>query len=328
MNTTQAVSCMNEWGKNGIPFLFVFDFLLQKPLVIRLDQIDSREILYQVNQTSNLSQTVSFQPEPKPLLTLEMPDFGQYGVAFNKVMHYLQRGDSYLLNLTMPVHISTNLGLKEIFLRSKAPFKLWLMDKCTIFSPEPFIRISDDMIYSFPMKGTIDATIPDAVNKLLGNEKELAEHYTIVDLIRNDLNMVSMDVRVEKFRFVEEITTIRGKLLQTSSLISGRLPENHLDRIGDIIVTLLPAGSISGAPKKRTVEIILEAEQYERGYYTGVFGIFDGTGLESAVMIRYIEQTPNGLIFKAGGGITVNSNMQDEYDELVSKVYLPLEAGI
>jgi para-aminobenzoate synthetase component 1 len=210
---------------------------------------------------------------------------------------------------------------------SKAPYKLWIKDRFTVFSPEPFVRIRDGKIFSYPMKGTLDATIPDAVNILLNNEKELAEHYTIVDLIRNDLSMVSEQVRVEKFRFVEEITTIKGRLLQTSSLISGRLPENYVNHIGDLIIKLLPAGSISGAPKKRTVEIILDAEQYERGYYTGVFGIFDGTGLDSAVMIRYIEQTPQGLIFKAGGGITVNSNMQQEYDELVSKVYLPVEAN-
>ncbi|MDO8899321.1 MAG: chorismate-binding protein, partial [Bacteroidales bacterium] len=81
----------------------------------------------------------------------------------------------------------------------------------------------------------------------------------------------------------------------------------------------------SGAPKKKTVEIILEAENYARGFYTGIFGIFDGLSLNSAVMIRFVEQTLDGLIFKAGGGITVNSKLTDEYTELMQKVYLPIK---
>jgi para-aminobenzoate synthetase component 1 len=326
MNVSEAVLRMNEMGKMGIPFLFVFDFLMNHPIVCPVDEIDPENMQFFLRRkTGNPDYS---QPMPElPVFEIEPPSRIAYEESFNKVMHHLQRGDSYLLNLTMPVHIKTNLSLKEIYLLSKAPYKLWIKDRFTVFSPEPFVRIRDGKIFSYPMKGTLDATIPDAVNILLNNEKELAEHYTIVDLIRNDLSMVSEQVRVEKFRFVEEITTIKGRLLQTSSLISGRLPENYVNHIGDLIIKLLPAGSISGAPKKRTVEIILDAEQYERGYYTGVFGIFDGTGLDSAVMIRYIEQTPQGLIFKAGGGITVNSNMQQEYDELVSKVYLPVEAN-
>ena len=86
---------------------------------------------------------------------------------------------------------------------------------------------------------------------------------------------------------------------------------------------LLPAGSISGAPKQKTVEIIREAERSDRGYYTGVFGIFDGRDLDSAVNIRYIEQTDHGLQFRSGGGITAMSKMEDEYQEMMDKVYVP-----
>jgi para-aminobenzoate synthetase component 1 len=238
-------------------------------------------------------------------------------------MFHLNRGDSYLLNLTMPVGFDTNMGLKEIFRRSQAPYKLWMKDKFTVFSPEPFVKINDNRIFSHPMKGTIDADLPDAEQKLLADPKELAEHYTIVDLIRNDLNMVSKKVKVDQFRYVEKIQTNRRNLLQTSSLISGELPVGFESRIGTIITSLLPAGSISGAPKKKTVEVILETELYDRGYYTGVFGVFDGKQLDSAVMIRFIEQTETGMVFKAGGGITVNSKVEDEYQELLDKVYLP-----
>jgi len=85
----------------------------------------------------------------------------------------------------------------------------------------------------------------------------------------------------------------------------------------------LPAGSVSGAPKHKTLEIIKKAENYERGYFTGVCGYFDGKNLDSCVMIRFIEQK-NGLVFKSGGGITANSIAQNEYQELINKVYVPI----
>ncbi|OGU77880.1 MAG: hypothetical protein A2279_07140 [Stygiobacter sp. RIFOXYA12_FULL_38_9] len=86
---------------------------------------------------------------------------------------------------------------------------------------------------------------------------------------------------------------------------------------------MLPAGSISGAPKKKTVEIIQNAEKLERGYYTGVFGYYDGNNLDSAVMIRFIEQTAEGLVYRSGGGITFMSDVNSEYQELIDKVYVP-----
>ena len=174
------------------------------------------------------------------------------------------------------------------------------------------------------MKGTMDAALPDAEQKLLNSEKELAEHYTIVDLIRNDLSMVAKNVKVDRFRFIDKLKTNRGGLLQMSSEISGELPENYHEIIGEILIKMLPAGSISGAPKKKTIEIIREAEQYKRGYYTGIFGIFDGENIDSGVMIRYIEQKPDGLIYKSGGGITAKSNVDEEYQELIDKIYIPL----
>ena len=112
--------------------------------------------------------------------------------------------------------------------------------------------------------------------------------------------------------------------MQTSSKITGELPGDWRSRVGDILLRLLPAGSISGAPKQRTLEIIEAAEQYDRGWFTGIFGYFDGLNLDSAVMIRFIEQVDNQLFFKSGGGITHLSNCQQEYRELIEKVYLPV----
>jgi para-aminobenzoate synthetase component 1 len=180
------------------------------------------------------------------------------------------------------------------------------------------------MISSYPMKGTIDTSIKDAEEIILNNKKELAEHTTIVDLIRNDLSIVAKKVRVEKFRYVEKIRTNNKDLLQVSSKIAGELNSDYRQRIGDIVFSLLPAGSISGAPKKKTVEIIEEVEAYDRGYYTGIFGSFNGNNLDSGVTIRFIENQDGIFIFKSGGGITAFSNAESEYQELIDKVYVPI----
>ena len=86
---------------------------------------------------------------------------------------------------------------------------------------------------------------------------------------------------------------------------------------------LTPAGSVTGTPKKSTVDIINNIENYDRGFYTGVFGIFDGKDLRSGVMIRFIEEENDALVYKSGGGITLDSNAKSEYEELIDKIYLP-----
>ena len=174
------------------------------------------------------------------------------------------------------------------------------------------------------MKGTIDASIPHAKQLILDDEKEAAEHATIVDLIRNDLSLVSENVEVTDYRYIDELKTNDKTLLQVSSEIKGDLKEDYYQNLGTIFDQLLPAGSICGAPKKKTVEIILEAEKYERNFYTGVFGVFDGENLDSAVMIRFIEKNQNNFIFKSGGGITAKSKAKAEYEELIQKVYVPI----
>ena len=173
------------------------------------------------------------------------------------------------------------------------------------------------------MKGTIEASTPNAKEKILANEKEMAEHIMIVDLMRNDLGMVATDIKVEKFRYIEKIKAGDKELLQVSSKISAKLPTNWRENISSILNTMLPAGSITGTPKRSTVEIIKNIENYKREFYTGVFGIFDGKNLYSAVMIRFIENRDGKLFYKSGGGITIDSDAQSEYVELIDKIYLP-----
>jgi para-aminobenzoate synthetase component 1 len=174
------------------------------------------------------------------------------------------------------------------------------------------------------MKGTIDARIPNAKSILLSDKKEEAEHITIVDLIRNDLSQVATNITVSRFRYIEELKTNQKNLLQVSSEISGQLYDDYHSRLGEILVALLPAGSVSGAPKPKTLEVIREAEGEDRGYYTGVFGYYDGEKLDSAVMIRYIEKPNDQFFYRSGGGITTQSNAMQEYKEAIDKIYVPV----
>ena len=174
------------------------------------------------------------------------------------------------------------------------------------------------------MKGTINASTPSADRLLINDPKETAEHATIVDLIRNDLSMVAEQVSVSRYRYIDKLQTNQGSILQTSSEIQGVLPDDYLTNLGSIIFRLLPAGSITGAPKKKTMQIIKEAETYDRGFYTGIMGYFDGKDLDSAVMIRFVEQEGGKMYFKSGGGITSQSDVENEYNEMKQKVYVPI----
>jgi para-aminobenzoate synthetase component 1 len=313
---------MNRFGKDGKPFIFILDYKLKNPLVLPLHEAAEKGIYFTFDNLNN----IDFQDVEKREFTFSKfpASYTVFKKSFDQVVSEIKLGNSFLTNLTFPTRIETDLTLREIFQRSEAPYRLVFKDRFVVFSPELFVTINDGIIASFPMKGTIDASVPEAETKILNDPKETAEHHTIVDLIRNDLSMVATNVKVEKFRFLSSIKTQDKTLLQVSSEITGQLPVDYPEHLGDIFSKLLPAGSICGAPKTRTLEIIDESEIYERGYYTGIFGIFDGTNLQSAVMIRFIEKCGEKFIFKSGGGITAMSDPEKEYEELIDKVYVPI----
>jgi para-aminobenzoate synthetase component 1 len=242
---------------------------------------------------------------------------------FEVVRHGLNRGDSYLVNLTVATEIDCSLTLEQIFQLSQAPYQLYIPGHFVCFSPERFVRIKDGLISTNPMKGTIKADIPEAEKIILADPKEKAEHATIVDLLRNDLSLSAQNVRVNRYRYIDRIVTRQREILQVSSEITGRLPQGYESFLGDLIFKMLPAGSCSGAPKKSTVDIIRRAEQKDRGFYTGVFGYFDGQNFDSAVLIRFIEKKGRKLFFRSGGGITAYSSLESEYQEALDKIYLP-----
>lgn len=247
----------------------------------------------------------------------------RYAKAFKKVQWNMKNGNSYLLNLTFATQISTNLTLDEVYCCATAKFKLKFFDKFVCFSPERFIKIKNNQIRTYPMKGTISARVPKAKKVILNNPKELAEHTMVVDLLRNDLSKIAKNVKVEKFRYIDKVKNGKNSLFQVSSKITAELGKNWHDRLGKIVTNLLPAGSITGTPKLSTCKIIEKVEGYERGFFTGVFGVYDGKNLDSAVMIRFLEKDGEDLRYKSGGGITIDSKLKEEYKEMCEKVYLP-----
>jgi para-aminobenzoate synthetase component 1 len=313
---------MNRLGLDKVPFLFLVDFEMEKPLLIRLTDVTREKMIFDVNGMRN--HDGRFNAEGTAIIEKKPESWTSYKKKFDNVFRRLEYGDSFLTNLTISTEIVINRTLRDIFFQSSAKYKLLVEDEFLVFSPETFIQIKDGKIFSFPMKGTIDAAIPRAEERILSDRKETSEHVTIVDLIRNDISQIATDVQVTRFRYIDKIRTSSKTLLQVSSEIVGQLENGYLGQLGNILVKLLPGGSVSGAPKSRTLEIIRQTEVEKRGYYTGVFGIFDGESLDSGVMIRFIEKQGAKYFYRSGGGITTQSKGESEYQEAIDKVYVPI----
>lgn len=313
---------MDELSERKEPFFFLINFLMNEVRIFTQNDIQNNSLSIDF---PNVTNVIDEHPQ--------VPNFGwksfpeeleDYQKGFETVRENLKKGNSYLTNYTRKTEIETSLTLEDIFKFSKAKYKILVPDEFVCFSPETFIEIVDNKIFTHPMKGTIDAEIKDAENILKNDPKEKAEHYTVVDLLRNDLSMVANNVRVKDFQRIDFIKTKQKNLLAMSSEIEGEIKPEFQNKIGSILQKLLPAGSILGAPKPKTLEIILEAEKYDRGFYTGIAGYFDGKNLNSCVMIRFIEKENGKLFFKSGGGITHQSDPKSEYEEMKNKIYVPI----
>ena len=123
MNKADAILQMNRFGSRKIPFLFIIDFDMKHPHIIQLNEVNNREIIYNINGLKNYTAKAILQK--KIVFTKQPVALSRYRAAFNKVMHLLRQGNTYLVNLTFPTEIKTNLTLKEIFYSSRAKYKLY-----------------------------------------------------------------------------------------------------------------------------------------------------------------------------------------------------------
>ncbi len=307
---------INALGKSKTPFVFCINYDKTDGFVYEKENLPPN-IKISINEKSVA------KPKIKPIITKCTPiAFEEYLKKIDALKEHIKNGDIYLANLTSESKIEFSGSLLDIFNASKAQFKLLVDGSFVVSSPEEFVRIEDGIISTYPMKGTAEFSDKNSIKNLMDNKKELAEHTMVVDLLRNDLSMVATKVRAENFRYPIIIKANGKKLIQTISKISGRLEKDYERRLGDILFSLLPAGSITGTPKRKCVEILKKIENYERGFYCGIFGEYDGKALKSAVAIRYIEKSSSGYTYKSGGGITIDSDAKAEYEEMIKKVYL------
>jgi para-aminobenzoate synthetase component 1 len=320
MTVAEAIFKMNQLAAVQQPFLTLVDFELQHPQVLSLPELEARGIRFHFPNRPDLQRLDA----PAFRLSFFPPAYVDYEKKFQQVWRALQRGDTYLLNLTDRSRIECTWSLSQLYANTAAAYKVLMAGSWVCFSPENFVTIREGIISTFPMKGTADATAPGALQKLLENEKELAEHVTVVDLLRNDLSQVASEVSVIRFRYPTYVKTERHRLIQLSSEIRGRILPEFANSLGTVFFSLLPAGSVCGAPRDRTLQIIREAEDQPRGYYTGVAAWYDGTTLDSCVLIRFVEQDADQLFFRSGGGITLGSRPETEFQELIDKIYVPV----
>ena len=311
---------MNEAGNSRTPFLFVVNFEMTEGIFIK-NPLQQNHIFFDVNGTTNAARLTN---TPKHYVFERYPESLQtYKSRFLRAMEAMRNGETALLNLTIKTPIKTSLLLHEIFDYSKAKYRFYVPHQFVCFSPERFVAIRNGKIFSHPMKGTIDAAVPNATEKLLNNHKEIAEHRTMTKLTCDDLKQIANNVTINRFRYIDKLKTNKGWILQTSSEIEGTLPTKYLKNLGTMFLKLLPAGSILGSPRDEALRVIRICEQQTRGFYSGVGGYFDGKNLDSAVLIRFIEEENGKLYFRSGGGITINSECESEYYEAIQKVYLP-----
>lgn len=313
------IETLNGFGRARRPCFFLLDFELRKPLVVDLAGPSKFGVRFHFPRRPDRPPC----PVP-PVLRPRYIPFETFRAAFEVVVDGLRFGNSFLTNLTFATPVALTGSLFDVYAATEAKYRIYLPDQFVCFSPETFVTIdAAGWLETHPMKGTAPDTAAGRA-ELMASTKEIAEHATIVDLMRNDLSRVAREVTVSDYRYLQSIERRGGGLVQTSSNIGGRLPVDWREGLGTLLAALLPAGSVSGAPKSATLRLIRAAEVAERGYYCGIAGYFDGQTLDSCVLIRYLERKDDGYRFRSGGGITALSSAEEEYAELNAKIRLPL----
>ncbi len=284
-----------------------------------------------------LTQTLTVENKPvvNPIMLQPIWKTSDYEHAFYKVQDYLTAGDCYQINLTQCWQGKLSNQqlvdyLPSLHQSTQAPFAGYLAlgnYELLSCSPELFFTFAnnpqgENCIITKPIKGTRPRgqnVAADRANKneLASSEKDIAENVMIVDLLRNDLGKYAKTgtVKVPKLFDIESFSNVHHMV----STITATLKDNISP--WTVLFESLPAGSITGTPKKRAVEIINELEAKPRGAYCGTMGYlnFDGTG-QWNVLIRTLQALDNNVSLWAGGGITIASNCDAEYQECFDKV--------
>lgn len=254
----------------------------------------------------------------------------QYFDAFYKIQEYIKAGDCYQINLTQEFKAKFSGCLlnkaKDLWQLTNAPYAGYLkLDDFELLScsPELFIEFNQNkQIKTRPIKGTMpryENAEKDFISKqtLKNSQKDQAENVMIVDLLRNDLSIYANtgSVKTTKLFEIESFNQVHHMVSEIVATLKDDINPMQM------LLSALPGGSITGAPKIRAMQIIEELEEASRGAYCGTLGYFnfDGTGRWN-ILIRSFQQYQNQLSLWAGGGITIASNAEAEYQESLDKV--------
>ncbi|OBY73766.1 anthranilate synthase component I family protein [Acinetobacter gyllenbergii] len=286
-------------------------------------------IAHLINTPKQLN-TLSLNQQCQPRWTKQ-----QYITAFDQIQEYIKAGDCYQINLTQEFTASTQGALlsraQDLWELTHAPYAGYL--KINDFellscSPELFIEFQTHRkIKTRPIKGTMPRfNDPEqdkiSKDKLSSSEKDQAENVMIVDLLRNDLSVYAEtgSVNTTKLFEIESFNQVHHMVSEITATLTEQINPMQM------LLSALPGGSITGAPKIRAMQIIEELEGAPRGAYCGSLGYFnfDGTGCWN-ILIRSIQQYQNQLSMWAGGGITIASDAEAEYQECFDKISAMLD---
>lgn len=316
--------------------VIVFDNVAQKIILIDNIDLSEPETSYRraeraLKEMIDLILNGEMKKEPAGVLKSEVtPMFSeeQYCAIVNRAKHHIKEGDIFQIVLSNRLAGEYEGSLLNCYriLRTLNPSPYMFYFSGTDVevagaSPETLVKLEDGVLHTFPLAGTRPrGKTPEedaALEKgLLEDEKELAEHNMLVDLGRNDIGKISKfgTVRVEQYHEILKFSHV----MHIGSTVRGEIRDD-LDAL-DAIDSILPAGTLSGAPKIRACQLINDLENNKRGIYGGAIGYIDFTGnLDTCIAIR-IAYKKNGKVFvRSGAGIVADSVPEKEYQECINK---------
>ena len=323
--------------------VIAFDHLRQKLILIVNMSLDEPETGYnkavlELRQLADLLRTGAKKQEPAGRLLGEVTplfDREQFCHMVDRAKHYIREGDIFQIvlsnRLSAPFEGSLLNTYRVLRTINPSPYMFYFSGtdvEVAGASPETLVKLEDGVLHTFPLAGTRPrGKTPEEdralEEELLADEKELAEHNMLVDLGRNDLGKISRfgTVRVEKFHTIERFSHV----MHIGSTVRGEIRADK-DAL-DAIEAVLPAGTLSGAPKIRACQLIGALENNKRGIYGGAIGYIDFTGnMDTCIAIR-IAYKKNGKVFvRSGAGIVADSEPEKEFEECLNKARASLKA--
>ena len=316
--------------------VIAFDHFLQKIVLIvnmPLEEIESgyNKAIMELKQLCDLLRNGEKKQEPGGRLLGEVTSLfqkEQYCEIVEKAKYHIREGDIFQIvpsnRLSAPFEGSLFNTYRILRTINPSPYMFYFSGtdvEIAGASPETLVKLENGILHTFPLAGTrprgrTEAEDQALERELLADEKELAEHNMLVDLGRNDLGKISKfgTVQVEKLHSIERYSHV----MHIGSTVRGEIREEY-DAL-DAIEAVLPAGTLSGAPKIRACQLIGELENNKRGIYGGAIGYIDFTGnMDICIAIR-IAYKKNGRVFvRSGGGVVADSVPEKEYEETINK---------